>query len=44
MKTICAQVSDNLHAEIKIYACKQGKTVRQLILELLKKELQKENE
>lgn len=44
MKTIAIRVSDELHTELKIHAVKQGRTVSDVVTELIEKDLQKEKE
>lgn len=40
MKRLALQMEDELHATIKIVAIKQGKTVKDYITELIKKDLE----
>lgn len=44
MKTIAVRVDDETHMKMKIRAAKQGKTVSDIMKELLEKELEKEKE
>lgn len=44
MKTISARVDDDTHMLIKIFAIKQGKTISDVLKELIQKELEKEKE
>lgn len=40
IKNIAFQISDELHMEIKIQATKEGKTIKDYIVELVKKDLE----
>lgn len=41
MKNISFKIEDELHKEIKIKATKEGKSIKEFILDLIKKELEK---
>ena len=44
MKIISVRVDDETHMKMKIHAVKQGKTVSDIMKELIEKDLQKEKE
>ncbi len=39
MKTLAIKVDDELHKQFKIYAINQGRTVTEVVVELIKREL-----
>lgn len=44
MKTIAVRVDDEMHMKMKIRAAKQGKSISDIMKELIEKDLQKEKE
>lgn len=44
MKILSVKLDDELHKRLKIYAVKQGRTVTDIIIELVKKELESKKE
>ena len=40
MKNIAFQVDDEFHTEVKIQAAKEGKTIKDYIIELIKEDLE----
>ena len=43
MRNIAFKITDNLHMEFKIAAAKQGRTIKDYIIELIKSELETKN-
>lgn len=44
MKTICVQVSEEFHKDIKMKALQEDKSIKQYVIELIEKDLKKEKE
>lgn len=41
MKTLCCEISDELHSKIKMYALVNGKTMKQYVLDLITQDMEK---
>lgn len=44
MKTLAIKMDDELHRKLKIYAVNQSKSVKDIIIELVKRELETKKE
>lgn len=40
MKSVAIKIEDELHKELKLYAVTQGKTITDIVVELIKNELE----